>query len=54
MTFLLFSQVMRIFEQEFTEQLLNRNFDIFPDKINSFSLWEKGLNQQLRLYEPTK
>jgi len=29
MTFLLFSQVMRLFEQELTEQLLNRNFD--PD-----------------------
>jgi len=50
MTFLLFSQVMRIFEQEFTEQLLNRNFDIFPNKISSLSLWEKGHSQQIWIW----
>jgi len=54
MTFLLFSQVMRLFEQEFTEQLLNRNFDIFPNEISTHSLREKGLKQPLRLYRPAK
>jgi hypothetical protein len=32
---------MRIFEQEFTEQLLNRDFGIFPEERNSLSLWER-------------
>jgi hypothetical protein len=32
MTFLLFSQVMRIFEQQVTEQRLNRNIDIYLDR----------------------
>ena len=41
MTFLQFSLVMRIFEQELTEQLLNSNYGIFPEEKNSLSLWER-------------